>query len=79
MIIGGKNNEDLSSVELFNWRTKEQCSLKDLPIKVRIHAGTVFQGIPIICGGYVSDETTDECYKYSILEKSWLAVSKKER
>jgi hypothetical protein len=66
MIIGGKNNEDLSSVELFNWRTGQQCWLKDIPIKVRIHAGTVFEGIPIICGGFSSEESIANCYKYSI-------------
>ena len=32
MIIGGKNNEDLASVEAYNWKTGEQCFLTDLPI-----------------------------------------------
>ena len=75
MIIGGKNNEDLSSVELFNWRTGEQCPLKDIPIRVRIHAGTVFQGVPIICGGFSSEESVSNCYKFSIRDKTWLPVS----
>ena len=75
MIIGGKNSQDLSSVELFNWRTGEQCPLKDIPIRVRIHAGTVFEGVPIICGGFSSEESIANCYKYSIQDKSWSPVS----
>ena len=76
MIIGGKNkDEELSLVELFNWRTGKQCPLKDIPKRVRIHAGTVFQGIPIICGGLSGEKAVANCYKYSIEEKDWLPVS----
>ena len=75
MIIGGKNVQDLSTVELFNWRTGEQCPLKDLPIKVRIHSGTVFDGVPIICGGFSNEELISSCYTYSSEDNNWKPVS----
>jgi hypothetical protein len=75
MITAGKNVGDLSTVELFNWRTGQQCPLKDIPIKVRIHAGTVFRGIPMICGGFSSEVSIANCYNYSIQDKIWLPVS----
>ena len=35
MIIGGKNADDLASIEAYNWKTKERCFLTDLPLGLR--------------------------------------------
>ena len=37
MIVGGKNTEDLKTVELYNWKTKEQCKLGDLPLGILLN------------------------------------------
>ena len=74
MLIGGKNVEDLSSVELFNWKTGEQCPMEDLPQGMRIHAGTVFQGVPLICGGFSAEKLIESCFKFSIEQREWIRV-----
>ena len=75
MIIGGKNVDDLSSVELFNWKTGEQCQMEDLPNGIRIHAATVFDGVPLICGGFSAEKLIESCFKYSSLQQEWIQVS----
>jgi hypothetical protein len=46
LIIGGyRNVEYLAEVELFNWKSKKQCSLKDLPDAVGGHSGVNFTNI----------------------------------
>ena len=52
MIIGGDDQHILlSSVELFNWRTGQQCRLSSLPQARAASCGAVWNGIPFICGG----------------------------
>ena len=74
MIIGGKNVEDLSSVELFNWKTGEQCPMEDLPYGIRIHAANVFDGVPLICGGFSAEKLIESCFKYSNVQQEWTQV-----
>ena len=73
MILGGVENQSVSqSVELFNWQTGEQCFLENLPEKVRGHAGTVFEGIPMFCGGWnASTKPQELCYQYNNVTKRW--------
>ena len=58
MILGGQMNlfETLKSVELFNWRTGQQCSLGDLPTEISAHSGTELDGVPVFCGGKLDEE-----------------------
>jgi hypothetical protein len=74
MIIGGKNVTDLTSVELFNWKTGQQCYLLDLPKGVRIHSGLVFDGSIIYCGGYSLEVPQKNCYRFKSEEKTWEPV-----
>lgn len=71
IIVGGKNSQDLKSVEAFNWKTKDQCNLNDLPLEVRIHSSAVFEKVPIICGGLSEDVAITRCYKYDPVVDSW--------
>ena len=77
LIIGGYRNEQyLAEVELFNWKTKKQCRLQDLPNAVGGHSGVVLDGIPIYCGGQKNDtiEYSRNCYKYNRESKIWTEV-----
>jgi hypothetical protein len=64
MIVGGKNENDLTSVEAFNWKTKEQCALNALPVGIRIHSATVLYGVPVVCGGFSYEIPLQSCFKY---------------
>ncbi len=78
MVIGGNGYQDgsfLSSVELFNWQTGEQCQIKNFFNSISAHSGTVLDGIPIICGGYRYSSGLDECYKLNKNDLSWERVS----
>jgi len=79
MVIGGSNGAMLlDTVELFNWKTHEQCQLKaKLPITISEHTGTVFDGVPIFCGGFGPANTRQKgCYKYDKNVMNWQNVSK---
>ena len=79
MIVGGSNGTSLlDSVELFNWKTREQCMLKSkLPITISEHSGIVFDGVPIFCGGYGLVNTRQKgCYKLDKDTKNWQNVRK---
>jgi len=77
MTIGGKSGNDyISSVELFNWETGEQCFLANLPDKFGLHAGAVLDGVPVFCGGYGPSNTRQKgCYKFDKVAKNWQNVS----
>jgi hypothetical protein len=81
MIVGGykkfPDKETLTSVELFNWKTGEQCYLDEFPHPVRGHSGAVINGDPHICGG-TFNETTQPiklCYKHNKESLEWEPVS----
>jgi len=65
----------LITVEAFNWKTKEQCRLPDIPTGLRIHSGTVLYGIPIVCGGLNYEVPLSDCYKLKGDDGTWEAVS----
>ena len=75
IVIGGKNVDDLTSVEAFNWKTNEQCQLNDLPVGTRIHSATVLYQVPIICGGYSFEIPLESCYKYHEENDSWEPIA----
>jgi hypothetical protein len=78
MIIGGSSGSALlDSVELFNWKTGQQCFLKSkLPLTVSEHSGTVIDGQPIFCGGYGPNNARQKgCYAYEKSEDRWRNVS----
>jgi len=72
LIIGGYTGSSISSVELYNWKTGEQCQLKDLPEPVSCQSGTVMEGTPIFCGNYRN--THDKCYSFNKTSKTWSQV-----
>ena len=79
MIIGGSNGTLLDTVEMFNWKTREQCYLKNkMPLTLSEHSGTVLNGVPIFCGGYGPANTRQKgCYKFDKVNKDWQSVSSK--
>ena len=84
MIIGGykeipvPTQETLKSVELYNWKTGEQCRLGDFPKPIRGHSGTVWNGEPHICSGTStldSGLTQKGCYRLDKNDLQWKSVS----
>ena len=75
VIVGGKNVGELTSVEAFNWKTREQCRLKDIPVGVRIHSSAVLDKVPMMCGGFSLDAVITNCYKYDSVADSWEETS----
>ena len=77
MIIGGSNGQTLlDTVELFNWKTRQQCTLQTrLPIIVSEHSGAVLSGVPLFCGGYGPLNLRQKgCYKYERTTQAWTSV-----
>ena len=77
MIIGGSRGPNLlDTVEMFNWKTKEQCTLSSrLPEAVSEHTGAVIDGSPVYCGGYGTNNTRlKSCYKFDKSSQTWTNV-----
>ena len=47
------------TVELFNWKTGEQCKYPELDDEITDISGTVFGDVPVYCGG-----DTINCFKF---------------
>ena len=78
MIIGGNDGTALlNTVELYNWKTKQQCMLRErLPSPISETSGIVLDGVPIFCGGYGKDnEIQKACYKFDPQTRAWENVS----
>ena len=77
MIIGGSNGINLlDTVELFNWKTHEQCDYPaKLPIALSEQSGAVIDGVPVVCGGFGNNQRQRGCYKLDDVTNSWQAVS----
>ena len=74
LIVGGDgSSQKLSSVELYNWKTGEQCQLEDLPHPNAGHTATVLDGTPAFCGG-TSPDVEKRCYKFDKTTLSWIQV-----
>jgi hypothetical protein len=72
--VGGDgSSQKLSSVELYNWKTGEQCQLEDLPHPNAGHTATVLDGTPAFCGG-TSPDVEKRCYKFDKTTLSWIQV-----
>ena len=78
MIFGGNGiNSRPKTVELFNWETREHCKLGDLPFGVAAHSGTVLNGIPVFCGGFLDSSSQSRlCHKYNLQKQEWDQVDK---
>ena len=82
MIIGGNIGSGLTdTIELFNWKTKEQCNYPvKLPKVLSQLSGAVIGGVPVVCGGYGPGNTrSKECFKLDVDEDSWVPVSTSKR
>ena len=77
MIIGGSRGPNLlDTVEMYNWKTNEQCFLRaNLPRAVSEHTGAVIDGVPVFCGGYgTSNSRLKDCYKFDRAGQTWKNV-----
>jgi hypothetical protein len=61
----------LKTVELFNWKTGEQCFLNDMPTERCMHVGQVLDGVPVVCGGL---GPRSDCNTYVKETGSWEKV-----
>ena len=80
LIMGGQRGSGiLKSVELFNWKTGENCQLDALPGEVRGHAAvTLYESLVVYCGGLDKNSTAvSSCYHKQQMKanESWLPVS----
>ena len=68
LILGGNGPPFfyLSTVELYNWQTGEQCQLKDHPYEVAGQAATVMDDVPVFCGGF-STLAEKRCFNFTKL------------
>ena len=74
IIFGGNGlYETLDSVELFNWKTGEQCFLKELPFRIAAHTGAVMDDVPVFCGGFTT-ESEAKCFKLNKTSQYWNQV-----
>ena len=74
LILGGNGpGTFLSTVKLYNWQTREQCQLKDLPYGVAAQAATVMDDVPVFCGGD-SGRYENRCFKLNKTDQSWIQV-----
>jgi hypothetical protein len=72
LIIGGLDGDPAhSTVEVFNWRTKERCLKSSIGEEKVDHIGMVLNKHPLVCGG-----TSLSCYQYNIAEDTWILVRK---
>ena len=65
----------LQSVELFNWRTGQQCSFTSLPNKSVYSISVAMDGIPAYCESRTDLGQSSHCFKLDKLTKSWMQVS----
>jgi hypothetical protein len=56
-------------VELFNWKTGEQCKYPELDDEITDISGTVFGDVPVYCGGDAIN-----CFKFVKETKTWEKV-----
>jgi hypothetical protein len=71
MVIGGSDatGSTTKTVELFNWKTRQQCLISSLPTNAFQQFGNVIEDRPMSCGG-----STTACYKYIIENDKWITV-----
>ncbi len=73
-MFGGSSDSSgltLNSVELYNWRTGQQCQLPNLTYPIDGQVAVVMNGTPAYCGGYNSLQ----CFKLDKVTRTWIKVS----
>ena len=71
MIFGG---DHVKLIELYNWKSGQQCSYGEIPYGSAAFAAAVLDGVPVFCGGdgaiaYVY------CQRYDKDGRKWERVS----
>jgi hypothetical protein len=72
LITGGSNSANI--FEAYNWKTGQQCQLENLPYGMGAHVGTVFEGVPMLCGNYNSQQGDTRCQKLNTKSMIWEKV-----
>jgi len=77
LVFGGLSSsyQYMDSVELFNWKTGQQCLLPPLPYAVYGQTAVVLNGAPVFCGGDSEHGFVKHCNKFEKSTKSWVQVS----
>jgi hypothetical protein len=75
LIFGGYVSNYTQTVELFNWKTFQQCQLPDLPFAVQHQVASVLEGTPVFCGGSTNSGSSLLCYKLDKTNDTWVQVS----
>jgi hypothetical protein len=68
MLGGYANKRGFPNATLFNWLSREQCQLPDLPYDVSGLSLTPAFGVPIFCGGSIpgAGKNRKTCYKLNM-------------
>ena len=78
LIFGGVSHGIgiLTSVELYNWKTGEQCRMADLPVPITGPSATVLNGNPVFCGGITTGayNGTTHCFSLNKELAVWESV-----
>ena len=75
MIFGGDGpNGKLKSVELYNWKSGQQCSYGEIPYGSAAFAAAVLDGVPVFCGGAGAIDDV-YCQRYDKDGRKWERVS----
>jgi hypothetical protein len=72
LLIGGKGDGLLNSVEMYNWQTKRYCDFTAIPRSLSGMVGTVINTNIVFCGG-TGPTLTSNCYK--LINSTWVEVS----
>ncbi len=64
----------LNSVELYNWRTGQQCQLPNLTNPIAGQVSIVMNGTPAYCGGG-TDTGSLQCFNLDKVTRTWVQVS----
>jgi hypothetical protein len=66
----------LQSVELYNWRTGQQCQLPNLPSPVYASVAVSMNGTLAYCGGDKgSGNLVQQCFRLDKTTNTWVQVS----
>ncbi len=77
LVFGGLSDFSgsvLNSVELYNWRTGQQCQLPNLTYPIAGQVSIVMNGTPAYCGG-TTDANSLQCFNLDKVTRTWIKVS----
>jgi hypothetical protein len=72
LITGGSYANNI--LEAYNRKTGQQCHWENLPYDMDAHVGTVFEGVPIICGNYSYGQGDTQCHSLNTKNMAWEKV-----